>query len=105
MLKKYDAFRLLKAMAEHVATIVQFSHCFFEERPFEMEVVPPADWENGCPHFYIGKPATQVSELAPNAVSINGVVTSRTMCVARNIQSEANANLQTRQAGENEHGR
>ena len=47
LLKKYDAFGLLKAMAEHVATIVQFSHCFFEGRPFEMEVVPPADWENG----------------------------------------------------------
>ena len=47
LLKKYDAMSLLRAMAEHVAEIVQFSHCFFEGRPFEMEVVPPADWENG----------------------------------------------------------
>ena len=39
LLEKYDAMRMLKAMAEHVAKIVQLSHCFFEGRPFEMKVV------------------------------------------------------------------
>ena len=45
LLKKYDAMRLLKPMADHVAKIVQFSHCFFEGRPFEMKIVSPTDWK------------------------------------------------------------
>ena len=45
LLKKYDTMRLLKAMAEHVAKIVQLSHCFFEGRQFEIEIVSPADWK------------------------------------------------------------
>ena len=39
LLEKYDAMRILKLMAEHVAKIVQLSHCFFEGCPFEMKVV------------------------------------------------------------------
>ena len=39
LLEKYDAMRLLKIMAEHVGDIIQLSHCFFEGRPFKMDIV------------------------------------------------------------------
>ena len=39
LLEKYDAMRLLKTMAEHVGDIVRLSHCFFEGRPFKMNIV------------------------------------------------------------------
>ena len=40
LLEKYDAMKILKAMAEHVGDIVRLSHCFFEGRPFKIEIVP-----------------------------------------------------------------
>ena len=43
LLEKYDALGILKAMAEHVGDVVQFSHCFFEGRPFKMTIIPAAD--------------------------------------------------------------
>ena len=43
LLEKYDALKMLKAMAEHVGNIVQLSHCFFERRPFKMTIIPSAD--------------------------------------------------------------
>ena len=43
LLEKYDAMRMLKGMAEHVGEIVRVSHCFFEGRPFEMNIIPAAD--------------------------------------------------------------
>ena len=46
LLEKYDAMGLLKAMAEHVGDVVRLSHCFFEGRPFKMNIVPsPASEE------------------------------------------------------------
>lgn len=39
LLEKYHALTLLKALAEHVGDIVKLSHCFFEGRPFKMEVL------------------------------------------------------------------
>ena len=46
LLEKYDAMGLLKAMVEHVGDIVRLSHCFFDGRPFKMNIVPsPASEE------------------------------------------------------------
>ena len=47
LLEKYDAMKTLKAMAEHVGDIVRLSHCFFEGRPFKIEIVPPEGWKEG----------------------------------------------------------
>ena len=41
--EKYDAMGILKAMAEHVGDVVQLSHCFFEGRPFKMNIVRSTD--------------------------------------------------------------
>ena len=47
LLEKYDAMKTLKAMAEHVGDIVRLSHCFFDGRPFKIEIVPPEGWKEG----------------------------------------------------------
>ena len=47
LLEKYDAMKILKALAEHVGKIVRLSHCFFEGRPFEMEIIPAEGWKEG----------------------------------------------------------
>ena len=47
LLEKYDAMKILKAMAENVGDIVRLSHCFFEGRPFKIEIVPPESWKAG----------------------------------------------------------
>ena len=44
LLDKYDAIKTLKAVTEHVGGIVRFSHCFFEGRPFKMEIVQSQGW-------------------------------------------------------------
>ena len=47
LLEKYDAMAILKSMAEQVGNIVQLSHCFFEGRPFKMNIVRPPDSHEG----------------------------------------------------------
>ena len=47
LLEKYDAMGILKAMAEHVGDIVRLSHCFFEGRPFKMNIIGSADSHEG----------------------------------------------------------
>ena len=47
LLEKYDAMAMLKAMAEHVGDIVQLSHCFFEGRPFNMNLVRSSHSDEG----------------------------------------------------------
>ena len=42
LLEKYDAMKVLKTMAEHVGDIVRLSHCFFEGRPFKIEIIRSA---------------------------------------------------------------
>ena len=47
LLGKYDAMSILKAMAEHVGDVVQLCHCFFEGRPFKMNIVRSTDCREG----------------------------------------------------------
>ena len=47
LLDKYDAMKLLKNLAEHVGDIVHLSHCFFEGRPFKMNILRHEDLQDG----------------------------------------------------------
>ena len=47
LLEKYDAMKTMKVMAEHVGDVVRRSHCFFEDRPFKINILPPESWKEG----------------------------------------------------------